>query len=142
MKMTMQDKNNLWYILAAALMALLMMSAAGCRSVKVVTETHDVYVHDTTQLVDSVYKNQIRIMYLQGDTTYIRDSVYLYKYKYLNHDVNVYIHDSIPYEVEVEKVVHQRSGYDKFVSWGFWILLVLTILAIVIRVLIKIYLHK
>ena len=142
--MMKKQNTKLAALILAGIIAFILACFTSCAGSKVVTVTEykDRIVHDTMQVVDSVYRNQIRIMYMEGDTTYVHDSVFLYKYKYLNHDVNVYVHDSIPYPVEVEKIVRRRNGYDKFVSWGFWSLLVMLVVAIVIRVLIKIYLHK
>lgn len=132
----------LLYLIGWVAVMMCVSCLPSCKSVKVVTEYRDRFVHDTTQVVDSVFQDRYHTIYKDGDTIYKVDSVFLYKYKYLNHDVEVYIHDSIPYPVEVEKIIRRRNGYDKFVSAGFWILLALIIIGIIIRVLIKVYMKK
>ena len=102
----------------------------GCKSQQPLVQVRELVVHDTTQVVDSVYQDRVHYVYQKGDTVFKTDSVFLYKYKYLDKVKEMTVRDSIPYEVVVEKPVHVRSGYDKFVSWGFW-LLIAAILAFV-----------
>ena len=115
---------------------------SSCKSVKTVVEYRDHYVHDTTQVVDSVYQDRVHYVYQRGDTVFKTDSVFLYKYKYLDKVKIEEVHDSIPYPVEVEKIVHQRSGYDKFCSWFFWIVVVLSLLVVAWWAFKKFYLRR
>ena len=79
----------------------------------------------------------------RGDSIHIRDSI-IYRWKHDTlfvdrghtefrdrgrHDTltlrdSIHVNDSIPYPVEVQVPVRIRNGYDRFTSWGFWILLV------------------
>ena len=75
--------------------------------------------------VDSVYLSHYEKQ--RGDTILVRDTILKYK---ILHDIQTetlteYVHDSIPYPVEVVKEVRKRNGYDKFTSRGFWILVLL-----------------
>lgn len=115
---------------------------SGCKSQQSLVQVRELVVHDTVQLVDSVWRDRVQYVMQRGDTVYKTDSVFLYKYKYLDKVKEVTVRDSIPYEVVVEKPVRQRSGYDKFVSWGFWSLLVLILLAVGWRVVKAVYLRR
>ena len=123
------DKTLLVVLLVTILGLVLFLTGCKTKTV-VVTQYKEKLVHDTVTTVDSVYRDRIHTQYLKGDTCFIRDSVFLYKYKYLDKVKEVYVHDSIPYPVEVVKEVHKRSGYDRFVSWFFWI--VVAILACIV----------
>ena len=96
-----------------------------CKSQKVVTVTEyrDRATRDTVVQTDSVYVSHV--IRERGDTIFMLDT--LYKFRYLDKVRDVYVHDSVPYTVEVRVPVRTRNGYDKFVSWGFWILLVLAL---------------
>ena len=127
----------IWAIFCAICLLL-----ASCKTVKPVVEYRDHYIHDTTQVVDSVYQDRVHYIYQRGDTVFKTDSVFLYKYKYLDRNVVEYVHDSVPYPVEVEKFVTVRSGYDKFCSWFFWIVVALVILYVAWWAFKKFYLHR
>lgn len=96
----------------------------------VVTEYKDRQVHDTTLLVDSIWRDRWHTEYWKGDTIFIRDSVFVDRFKYRDIVVERVERDSIPYEVEVVQYVRQRNGYDRFTSWAFWILVVLAIIRV------------
>ena len=130
------------FLLIWAIFFAICILLASCKSVKTVVEYRDHYVHDTTQVVDSIYQDRVHYIYQRGDTVFKTDSVFLYKYKYLDRNVVEYVHDSVPYPVEVEKYVTVRSGYDKFCSWFFWIVVVLAILAAAWWCFKKFYLHR
>lgn len=97
-----------------------------CKVPKVVTVTEyrDRVTHDTLTRTDSVYV--ARYIREKGDTVFVVDT--LFKFKYLDKVRDVYVHDSVPYEVQVQVPVRVRNGYDRFTSWGFWILLILILL--------------
>lgn len=108
-------------IMALTFMALLLCMSS-CKTIKPpLIEYRDRVTHDTITKVDSVYVS--RFIRGKGDTVFVTDT--LFKFKYLDKVQLQYVHDSVPYEVQVVKEVRKRNGYDKFVSWGFWILLVL-----------------
>lgn len=110
---------------------LISVFLAACAQTKTVTVTEyrDRAVTDTVTLVDirvdSTYLSHYEKQ--RGDTILVRDTILKYK---ILHDIQTetlteYVHDSIPYPVEVVKEVHKRNGYDRFTSWGFWILALL-----------------
>ena len=92
--------------------------------------------------VDSVYLSHVEKQ--KGDTIHVRDTIFKYR---ILHDTQVetkleYVHDSIPYQVEVVKEVRKRNGYDRFTSWGFWILIVLVLIRVAWWVFKTFYLRK
>lgn len=110
------------YMLAGLLFLALFLSLTGCKTQTVVVpEIREITTHDTIVRVDSVY----RAHYIRekGDTVFVTDTVLKYAFKDKVQIVNKI--DSVPYAVEVVKEIHKRNGYDRFVSWGFWVLLVL-----------------
>ena len=141
-----EQHTNFWHAIVImfvwAVVVAVILLLSSCKTVKTVVEYRDHYVHDTTQVVDSIYQDRVHYIYQRGDTVSKTDSVFLYKYKYLDRNVVEYVHDSVPYPVEVEKYVTVRSGYDKFCSWFFWIVVVLAILAIAWWAFKKFYLHR
>lgn len=116
----------IFYIsMALAFMALLFaMSSCKTTQATPIIEYRDRVVRDTVTAVDSVYVSHF--VRERGDTVFVTDT--LFKYKYLDKYAYVYVHDSVPYAVEVIKEVRKRNGYDKFASWGFWILLILILM--------------
>ena len=101
------------------------ISVAGCKTqIVTVPEIHKEYVHDTLTKVDSVY--QYHYIKEKGDTVWRIDSVFAYRVIYKSVVENHV--DSVPYPVEVQVPVRYRSGYDKFTSWFFWIVVVLVLL--------------
>lgn len=97
-----------------------------CNSPKVVTVTkyRDIVHKDTVTLTDSVYIS--RYVREKGDTVFVTDT--LFRFKYRDKVQEVQIHDSIPYEVQVQVPVRVRNGYDRFTSWGFWIFIILLLI--------------
>ena len=139
----MRNLDDTDRIVIAFAIAMLLFLGCGllCSSCspKVITEIHKEYVHDTITLHDSIFRDRIVKEYHKGDTIYLKDSVFLYKYKYLDKVKEVIVRDSIPYAVEVEKIVKKRSSYDKFCSRFFWVVLVALILIIAGWILDKVY---
>ena len=108
---------------------LISVFLAACAQTKTVTVTEyrDRVVTDTVEKlrVDSVYVS--RWIKQKGDTIILHDTIFKYRVLHDTETVKEYVHDSIPYQVEVEvtKEVRKRNGYDRFTSWGFWILALL-----------------
>lgn len=128
------------YVCTAVCLTTLLLLQSSCSSPKIVTVTEyrDRVLRDTLTQTDSVYVS--RVIYEKGDTVHILDTIF--KYKYLDKYKYEYVHDSIPYPVEVQVPVRMRNGYDKFVSWGFWILIVLLLLRVGWWAFKKYYLHR
>lgn len=105
---------------------IICVCVCACKSPKVVTMTEyrDRVEKDTVTLTDSVYVS--RYIREKGDTVFVTDT--LFKFKYSDKVRDVYVHDSIPYEVQVQVPVRVRNGYDKFTSWFFWIVLLLALI--------------
>ena len=122
---------------------ILSLTAAGCTTPKVVTVTEyrDRVITDTVtrDVIDSVYvAHYVRE---KGDTMYITDTIIKWRWRESAKEHTEFIHDSIPYAVEVQVPVRTRNGYERFTSWGFWILLVLALACIAWRLVKKYYLR-
>lgn len=106
---------------------LISVFLAACAQTKTVTVTEyrDRVVTDTVEKlrVDSVYVS--RWIKQKGDTIILHDTIFKYRVLHDTETVKEYVHDSIPYQVEVTKEVRKRNGYDRFTSLGFWILALL-----------------
>lgn len=109
---------------AVIAISLLLAACAQTKTVTV-TEYRDRVVTDTLEKlrVDSVYVS--RWIKQKGDTIILHDTIFKYRVLHDAETVKEYVHDSIPYQVEVTKEVRKRNGYDRFTSWGFWILALL-----------------
>lgn len=109
---------------AVILISVFLASCAQTKTVTV-TEYRDRVVTDTVEKlrVDSVYVS--RWIKQKGDTIILHDTIFKYRVLHDTETVKEYVHDSIPYQVEVTKEVRKRNGYDRFTSLGFWILALL-----------------
>lgn len=109
---------------AVIVISLLLAACAQTRTITV-TEYRDRVVTDTVEKlrVDSVYVS--RWIKQKGDTIILHDTIFKYRVLHDTETVKEFVHDSIPYQVEVTKEVRKRNGYDRFTSWGFWILALL-----------------
>ena len=109
---------------AVILISVFLAACAQTRTITV-TEYSDRVVTDTVEKlrVDSVYVS--RWIKQKGDTIILHDTIFKYRVLHDTETVKEYVHDSIPYKVEVTKEVRKRNGYDRFTSWGFWILALL-----------------
>lgn len=117
------------------LYTLLILAVCGCaskRGIVPAVETHErthtednARIHaerDSTHIVDSVRERTIH------DTVYIEHIRKEYHDRFVGdtiHDsIYTAVHDSVPYPVPgPTEYIRQRNGYDKFTSWGFWLLL-------------------
>lgn len=127
-----------YFFAVAFLFMTLCMNACSSPKVVTVTEYRDRVQRDTLTRTDSVYISHV--VREKGDTVYILDTIF--KYKYLDKYAYVHVHDSIPYAVEVQVPVRTRNGYDRFTSWGFWILILLLLLRVAWWVFGKFYLRQ
>lgn len=95
----------------------------GCSTTRtfVSPETQEKTIYKEIERVDTVIQNVYHYIRERGDTVFIRDSVLVYRYKYVTKcDTFVQV-DSIPYPVEVTKEVRVRNAYDRFTASGFWV---------------------
>ena len=106
--------------LTFAMLAVMLMTLTGCRSVRYVpvTEYRDRYVSKTDSFVktDSVYLHDSVSVFTKGDTVYIAKIHFKDRFKIVYHTKTdtVAIRDSIPYPVKVEK---RQSAFDKVFAW-------------------------
>ena len=109
----------------AVILILVFLAACAQTKTVTVTEYRDRVVTDTVEKlrVDSMYVS--RWIKQKGDTIILHDTIFKYRILHDTETVKEYVHDSIPYRVEVTKEVRKRNGYDRFTSWGFWILALL-----------------
>ena len=127
------------YILAF----LLSLVLTACHTVQTIpmvethTRTDTIMQHDTTLLRDSIYIAHYIDRFTKGDTIFIhtRDTIFRYAgTRTIERTRTITLKgDSVPYKVEVPVPVRQRNGYDRFTSFGFWLLLILIALWIAIR---------
>ena len=133
----------IFYFTAAvfAFMALLLMTGCKGSQPAVVVEYRDRVQHDTIERerVDSV--RVVRYVREKGDTVHVIDTVEKYRNVWRDRVQVEYVHDSVPYVQEVQVPVRTRNGYDRFTSWGFWLLLLLLVLRIAWRLFKKYYLR-
>lgn len=120
------------FLILAIFFALL-----GCSTAKnfAPPETQEKTIYKEIERVDTVFQNVYKYIHERGDTVFVRDSVLVYRYKYITKcDTFVQV-DSIPYPVEVTKEVRVRNGYDRFTASGFWVFVGIIFLYIAWRLL-------
>lgn len=78
--------------------------------------------HDHLTVRDSIiYRWQHDTLYVDRWHTEFRDR---WKHDSIHIHDSIHVQDSIPYPVYVEKPVPYKSGYTKFTSWFFWIVVI------------------
>ena len=114
---------------------------ASCATPAHIIEYRDRVQHDTTTIVDSVIRDRWHTVERVADTVYIRDSVLLWKNRFVDKIVEVYQTDSIPYEVEVVKEVpKQLTPWQRFImgsGYSFWAILILSIGSFVVGLILS-----
>lgn len=130
-------------MIAAAFVVAFMLLLSSCKARQVIV-THA--VHDTTYIAkvqrDSIYMQDSVFIREKGDTIRIEKWHTKCIERVRWDTLQVLRSDSIPvpYEVEVEKIVVPK--FYKVCTWLWWVLLASVLLAVVARVLIRIYLHR
>ena len=112
------------------LIALLLLTGCKGSQPAVVVQYRDRVQHDTIERerVDSV--RVVRYVREKGDTVHVIDTVEKFRNVWRDRVQVEYVRDSVPYVQEVQVPVRTRNGYDRFTSWGFWVLFLLLILRI------------
>ena len=92
------------------------------------------YQHDTIQ----TYENDSVFILIKGDTVWREHWSIRYR------DRVVVRHDTIYKDRQSEVVRTERvvPGYYRSVSWAFWVLVALLVVAAAVRILIRVYLKK
>lgn len=129
------------YMILQTILAALMVAAClvcfGC-SPKVLpslqTNTDSTRVHYETKY-DSIFVDRWHTIKEKGDTVFVRDSIFIEKWKEKHTRDTVCVRDSVPYEVP--KYIRQRNGYDRFTARGFWIMIALAVGYIALRVFLR-----
>lgn len=86
---------------------------------------------------DSVYIDRWRDRWHKGDTVYIRDSVTLWKSRYIQTADTICKTDTV-----AVRIPYERTQYDRATASGFWVLLSGLIVWVVLRVLWRIYVKR
>ena len=114
-----------------------------CKSPRIITVTEykERVKHDTIERerVDSV--RVVRYVREKGDTVHVIDTVEKYRNVWRDQVQVEQVHNSVPYAVEVQVPVRMRNGYDRFTSWGFWVLILLALVRLAWWVVKKYYLR-
>lgn len=112
------------------LIALLLLTGCKGSQPAVVVQYRDRVQHDTIERerVDSV--RVVRYVREKGDTVHVIDTVEKFRNVWRDRVQVEYVRDSVPYVQEVQVPVRTRNGYDRFTSWGFWVLFLLLVLRI------------
>lgn len=123
-----------------AILFVIFVCICACKSHQPIVQTKVRVERDTVERVDSV--RVVRYVYIRGDTVHVTDTVE--KFRNVWRDRVEYARDSVPYvqEVQVPVPVRMRDGYDRFTSWGFWILLLLALARLAWLVYKTFYLRK
>lgn len=116
---------------------IFLCTTSGC---KVQERVRDVYHTDTVRITnverikEYVDTSRWSVREIRGDTVWLRDSVRIkWRYDSVVHDTVAAKETIVRTEVKREEVV-KRSGYDKFCSWGFWVLVVVAIVTIIVLI--------
>lgn len=125
MKKLSEDTKADLVILAMVVACLIILFAmSSCRSVQqvVMPERTDSVRVRTEYKTDTLLRDKVRLVYVQGDTVRITDSVTIERVRVQIRADTIKRIDSIPYPVEVKVTEYRRSGYDRFCSVAFWIM--------------------
>lgn len=127
----------LWLLFAIAL-GVCLLAMTGCRTQPCIplpsSGTHD---HDSTRIEyvhDSVSVDRWHTIFTKGDTVYVRDSIYFYKWRNKHDSVYINNTDTIYQTVQVEKPVNvflKNSGI------ALWVLIVMLVIGVIIGIIIK-----
>lgn len=98
------------------------------------TTTDSTRIHYQTKY-DSIFIDRWHTIKEQGDTIFVRDSIFIEKWKEKNTRDTILVRDSVPYEVP--KYIRQRNNYDRFTATGFWIMIALAISYLVLRIYLR-----
>lgn len=117
--------------------ALLLIGTAGCRTVhdvetivrtdtvRIAARERLVYRTDTVRVTDRLYRN---------DTVWLRDSIRIKLWRdSMVHDTVVEKGQDVKVVKETKEVV-KRSGYDRFCSCAFWIIVVIIVVGLMVYI--------
>lgn len=118
--------RRLFYLL---IIAMLFVACAAPKTITV-TEYRETIRADTVEIlkIDSVYVSHY--VMIKHDTVHMRDTIFKYRILHQTETQVEYVRDSIPYEVEVVKMVRTRNAYDRFTSCVFWLMILFLLLRV------------
>ena len=122
MKLSEDTKCDLAILALVAICIIILFAMSSCRSVQqvVMPERTDSVRVRTEYKTDTLLRDKVRLVYMQGDTIRITDSVTIERVRVQIRADTIRRIDSIPYPVEVKVTEYRRSGYDRFCSIAFW----------------------
>lgn len=123
-KLSEENKADIWILAMVVACLFIFLGLSSCRSVQqvVMPERTDSVRVRTEYKTDTLLRDKVRLVYVQGDTVRITDSVTIERVRVQIRADTIKRIDSIPYPVEVKVTEYRRSGYDRFCSVAFWIM--------------------
>ena len=123
-RLSEENKADLVILALVATCIIILFAMSSCRSVQqvVMPERTDSVRVRTEYKTDTLLRDKVRLVYMQGDTIRITDSVTIERVRVQIRADTIKRIDSIPYPVEVRVTEYKRSGYDRFCSAAFWTL--------------------
>ena len=124
MKLSEDTKCDIAILAFVAICIIILFAMSSCRSVHqvVMPERTDSVRVRTEYRTDTLLRDKVRLVYVQGDTVRITDSVTIERVRVQIRADTIKRIDSIAYPVEVRVTEYRRSGYDKFCSVAFWMM--------------------
>lgn len=121
-KMSEDNKADIVILVMVVACIFILLGMSSCRSVQhvVMPERTDSVRVRTEYRTDTLMRDKVRLVYVQGDTVRITDSVTIERVRVQIRADTIKRIDSIPYPVEVKVTEYRRSGYDRFCSIAFW----------------------
>ena len=117
-----ENKADIVILVMVVVCLIIMFAMSSCRSIQqvVIPERTDSVRVRTEYRTDTLLRDKVRLVYVQGDTVRITDSVTIERVRVQIRADTIRRIDSIPYPVEVTVTEYRRSGYDRFCSIAFW----------------------
>lgn len=131
-KLSEENKAYIWILAMVVACLIILFAMNSCRSVQqvVMPERTDSVRVRTEYKTDTLLRDKVRLVYVQGDTVRITDSVTIERVRVQIRADTIKRVDSIPYPVEVTVTEYRRSRYDRFCSVAFWTMAGLIVLVL------------
>lgn len=133
-----RNGNVFWWLLFAIVTFVCVMGMTGCKSQPCLpipsSGTHD---HDsvrTEYVHDSISVDRWHTILQKGDTVYVRDSIYFYKWRNKHDSIYINNTDTIYQQVVVEK---KGNMFLRNSGIALWVLIGLLVVAAIIGIILK-----
>lgn len=135
------------YILVVGLFLAILAMMVGCKTVQPVvmpqTHTENKDSIRTEYKHDSIYIDRWHKEYIKGDTVFIYESIWRDRFRNIKvHDsVYCYVHDSVPYPVEVvktETVEIDKYPFLRKSGIALWVIVALFVVGVIVGIILKI----